>query len=98
MTSSEKVMTENCTVRKSETARKSSPNLGKIRTKAILKVDGRAKRDKECFVVQALATSGADCRAKIYVDEKPRNLHPREKALKIVRKKSRTFRKMCHWA
>ena len=40
-----------CTVWKSETSRKSSPNLDTTRAKAILRVEGRAKPTKNVFVV-----------------------------------------------
>ena len=57
MTMSWKVKVENCTVWKSEMARKSSPCPGMTRVKATPKVMGRTRPAKNVFVVDASAAS-----------------------------------------
>ena len=85
VTSSWKVKMESCTVSKSETARKSSPNLGMIRVKATLKVGGRAKPTKNVFGVDAFATPEKIAEPRTYVNGGPPRSAPRTKALEIMR-------------
>ena len=78
-------------------ARKYSQNLSLIRVKALPKVRGRAKPTMNVFVMDALATSEPIAEPRHALMEDVRNLRPAEKALEIVRKKSKNLRKMCHW-
>ena len=58
---------------------------------------GKGRTDKECFRCGRIGHIRADCRAKTLLNGGPRNLHPKEKELKIARKKSKKHRKTCRW-
>ena len=87
---------ENYTAWNLETARKSSLNLGTIRAKATLKVEGRVKLIENVTAVDALVTSERIAEPRFISMEDLRNPHPKEKVLEVARKKNQKHRKMCH--
>ena len=82
VTNSWKVKTENCTVWKSKTGRKFSPNPGTIRAKATLKVEGRVKPTENVSAVDAVVPSGWIAETRPTLLEDPRNLHPKGKGVR----------------
>ena len=62
-----KVKMESCTVSRSETARRFSPNLGTIRAKATRKVEAKVE-PTEFFRSARIGHIRADCRAKTHIN------------------------------
>ena len=74
-----KVKMENCTVKRSETARKISPNPDTIRAKATLKVEGRVEPTKNVSAVDALVTSERIAEPRLTLMEDPPKAAPKGK-------------------
>ena len=90
-----KVKMENCTVWRSEMARKFSLNPDMIRARATLKVEGRVTPTKNVSAVDALVTSELTAEQRLTLMEDLRNLRPKEKVLEVARKKSQKNHKIC---
>ena len=60
-------------------------------------VEEKAEQTKNVFAVGALVTSNLIAEQRLTLTEDLRYLHPEEKVLKVVRKKSKKHRKTCHW-
>ena len=92
-----KVKMENCTVQRSETARRLSPNPGTIRAKATRKVEAKVDTTRNVSVVDAFVTSERIAEPRLTSMEDPGNLHQKEKVLEDAGKKIQKHHKMCHW-
>ena len=68
---------------KSETGREYSPNLGTIRAKATLKVEGREKPTQNVFFVDALATPEPNAGPRPTLMEYLRNPQPGKRCWKL---------------
>ena len=70
-----------------------------IRLKTTPKVGGRTTPTKDVFVCGRICHIRADCRAKTRVNGGPPKSATRRKGVgHFLRKKSKTHRKLCHWA
>ena len=80
---------ENCTVWRSETARRFSPNYARFEQRQHEKVEAKGEPTKNVSVVGALVTSERTAEPRLISMEDNRNLHPKEKVLELTRKKIR---------